>query len=356
MDKYIKILTFVVITLGLTASCGNDSNDEDSPGVTDFTISEDATCPNFIKLEATTDDGNTTYQWKINEDILTVNTNKFIYYIPEKGNYEITLTETKKHKKAVKTKTVTVRENSYYHTQEESLWWNDEFEEPQINTAYWNYDQGTGIWGNNEWQTYTNKSDNSFIRDGNLVLRAIKSGTGQKIGDYTSARLTTRGKKEISRGRVEVRAQLGGGTGLWPAIWMFGNKANPYYSELDIMEYVGCDKDIIYGAIHTTETLEGTNKVSNSKKVKGVEDNFHVYGMNWTDGKIEFYLDSPDNIYLTFAPEDITNPRVWPFDKELYLILNIAVGGDWGGMRGVDDTIFPQEMEIDYVRIFKKNQ
>lgn len=356
MEKYFKIAIFIAVLLGVCMACGSNSPDEDPPGVTDFTVTEDKSSSNFILFEATSEDINSTYEWKINEDILAVNTNSFTYYIPEKGNYEITLTETTNNKKAVKTKTVAIRENSYYHSQGENLWWNDEFEEPKINATNWNYDQGTGIWGNNEWQTYTNKSDNSFIRDGKLVLKAIKSGAGQKIGDYTSARLTTRGKKEISRGRVEVRAKLGGGTGLWPAIWMFGNKAAPYYSELDIMEYVGCDKDIIYGAIHTTETLEGDNKVSNSIKMKGVEDEFHIYGMNWTDGKIEFYLDTPDNVYLTFAPDNTVNPRIWPFDKELYLILNIAVGGDWGGMRGVDDTIFPQEMEIDYVRIFKKNQ
>lgn len=351
-----NLLIYLSILLTFCLACSNDSTEEDKSGDTDFTITVDAVCPNFVRFEALPSEGNTTWQWSINGDRLTETKSSFMHYFSEKGSYEITLMETRDGKKAVKAKTVTISQNSYYHSQGESLWWNDEFDGSQINAAYWNHDQGTGIWGNNEWQTYTNKSDNSFIREGKLILKAIKTGAGQKIGDYTSARLTTRGKKEISRGRVEVRAKLGGGTGLWPAIWMFGNKAAPYYSELDIMEYVGCDKDIIYGAIHTTETLEGSRKISGSRKVQGVENNFHVYGMNWTDGKIEFYLDTPESIYLTFTAEDTSNPRIWPFNKELYLILNIAVGGDWGGMRGVDDGIFPREMEVDYIRIFTKNK
>jgi beta-glucanase (GH16 family) len=136
---------------------------------------------------------------------------------------------------------------------------------------------------------------------------------------------------------------------------MFGRHAAPSYSELDILEYVGCDKNIIYTTVHTTATLsEWVPKSTASKVVGDVETAFHVYGMNWEDEKIEFYLDSPDNVYLTFGKPAQKGADYWPFDSDEYLILNLAVGGDWGGMRGIDNSIWPQSMEVDYVRVFQK--
>ncbi|MCC8187075.1 MAG: glycoside hydrolase family 16 protein [Bacteroides sp.] len=345
-------LLWGIFFLFLLSSCDSDEKEGNSFEAK-FSIQTDPSNANFIQVTA--DQEGDPYEWSCDAaGSSTQSGQSAVFYLEKKGAYEITLKQKVNGKQGISTKQYTIAEDSYYHQQGESLWWNDEFTAPEVDVLSWNYDQGTGKWGNNEWQNYTNKSENSFIRDGMLVLRAMKSGEGQKIGDYTSARLTTRGKKEISRGRVEVRARLAGGVGLWPAIWFYGTKASPYYSEIDLLEYVGCDKDIIYGAIHTTATLEGDQKVSSSLKVPDVEDNFHVYGMNWTDDKIEFYLDSPDNIYLPFRPEDTSDPSVWPFDSQLYLIINIAVGGDWGGMRGVDDSIFPREMEVDYVRFFQK--
>ncbi|MDR0659143.1 MAG: glycoside hydrolase family 16 protein [Mediterranea sp.] len=355
MRKNILFLLLSCIATFCSYSCSKSDNGGDSRKI-DFAIYRDATTPNFVRFEASEINPDALYDWIIQDDSKQkTNSPEFFCYFEKKGTYTVALHYLLNGKtQAITTQTVTISDDSYYFLQNEGLWWNDEFGNSGLNYQYWNFDQGTGVWGNNEWQTYTNKSENAFIRDGKLVLKAIKPGVGQKVGDYTSARVTTKGKKEISRGRVEVRAKLPGGVGIWPAIWLFGTKASPYYSELDIMEYVGCDKDIIYGAIHTTQSLEGAQKISASKTVKGVEENFHVYGMNWTGEKIEFYLDTPDNIYLHYQPEDKSSPRVWPFDKELYLILNIAVGGDWGGMRGVDDSIFPCEMEIDYVRVFRK--
>lgn len=334
----------------LMASCSSSSDDETSLSAS-FQIVPETANPNFVKLTATGEDTDI-YLWTIADKTLTGK--NVICYLERKGTYEVTLKQTHGQQQSTATQSVVVADDSYYSKQGETLWWNDEFEGIRLDNQSWNYDTGVGKWGNNEWQNYTSKPENSFLRDGRLVLKAIKSGAGQKEGDYTSARLTTRGKKEMNRGRVEVRAKLPGGVGLWPAIWFYGTKAQPYYSELDLMEYVGCDKNIIYGAVHTSATLESDEKVSSSLKVCDVEDAFHIYGMNWTDRKIEYYLDTPDNVYLSFAPSDTGNPRIWPFDSELYLILNIAVGGDWGGMRGVDDSIFPREMEVDYVRVFKK--
>lgn len=348
-----KITSCIILPLMCIMACDHSSGTEEKSAVS-FQVMPESTNPNFITFIADGDGAYDTFEWSFSQENQPLKGKSITRYFERKGTYEVVLTQKNGSQKGTANKTITISEDSYYYRQGEQLWWNDEFSGTKLDNTAWNYDTGVGKWGNNEWQNYTDKSENSFLRDGKLILKALKTGEGQKIGDYTSARLTTRGKKEINRGRVEVRAKLPEGVGLWSAIWLFGTKAQPYYSELDILEYVGCDKNIIYGAVHTSETLASTEKVSSSRVVEDVEQEFHVYGMNWTDGKIEFYLDAPSNVYLSFNPADKSNPRIWPFDRELYLILNIAVGGDWGGMRGVDDSVFPKEMEIDYVRIFKK--
>ena len=183
-----------------------------------------------------------------------------------------------------------------------------------------------------------------------------KTADGEELPeiDREVIALTTQGKVEFHRGRVEVRAKMPSGKGTWAAIWMFGRHAAPSYSELDILEYVGCDKNIIYTTVHTTATLsEWVPKSTASKTVGDVEEAFHVYGMLWQDQRIQFYLDNPDNVYLTFDKPSQGGADYWPFDSDEYLILNLAVGGDWGAMRGMDTSIWPQSMEVDYVRIFQ---
>lgn len=348
-----KITACIIVPLMCIMACDHSSETEENLAVS-FQVMPESTNLNFITFTADGEGTDDMFEWSFSQDNQLLKGKSVTCYFERKGTYEVVLTQINGSQKGTATRTITISDDSYNYRQGEQLWWNDEFSGTKLDNTAWNYDTGVGKWGNNEWQNYTDKSENSFLRDGKLILKALKTGEGQKIGDYTSARLTTRGKKEINRGRVEVRARLPEGVGLWSAIWLFGTKAQPYYSELDILEYVGCDKNIIYGAVHTSETLASTEKVSSSRVVEDVEQEFHVYGMNWTDGKIEFYLDAPSNVYLSFNPADKSNPRIWPFDRELYLILNIAVGGDWGGMRGVDDSVFPKEMEIDYVRIFKK--
>lgn len=348
-----RIYNYYLLSLWiLVTACADSDTNGSLPGVT-FEMSKDEN--NFVTFIADgTDDENADYEWKLSWSDGILKGKKIICYLERKGNYEVTLTKTVESKKGISTRNVEIGEDSYYYRNEEQLWWHDEFNRSRIDNTAWNYDIGIGKWGNNEWQNYTNSTQNSFVKDGKLIVRALKTGVGQNIGDYTSARLTTKGKKEINRGRIEVRAKLPGGNGMWAAIWLFGTKAQPYYSELDIMEYVGCDKNIIYGAVHTSATLSSTEKVSGFRQVPDVETDYHIYGINWTDNRIEYYLDTPENIYLSFAPAELDDVRVWPFNNELYLILNLAVGGDWGGMKGVDDSIFPREMSVDYVRFFKK--
>lgn len=348
----------IILYAALTAvSCGSSQDTALAKSNARFIVLNDSSGSNFITFEAQEVLPSTVCSWDFGQGLGTYEGKRVTRYFPKAGSYDITLTMTDGKKKATGTQTIHIQNDSWYELQHEALWWNDEFNGPEIDPQAWNYETGIGKWGNHEWENYTNSAENSFIRDGKLVIKAIKTGVGQKIGDYTSARLTTRGKKEIHRGRVEVRAKLAGGVGMWPAIWFYGTAAQPAYSELDMMEYVGCDKNIIYTTVHTSHTLSGKpeDKITASVSNLGdVEKNFHVYGMNWTDQGIEFYIDHPSNVYLTFNPEDKSDPQIWPFNHDLYLILNVAVGGDWGGMHGVDDHAFPSEMEVDYVRIFKK--
>lgn len=315
--------------------------------------------PNFVTLMAITngDAEDASFEWSISQNDQRLTGKSVVCYFEQKGIYEVSLTGKWDSQKGTITKTVTIENDSYYYQRGEQLWWNDEFTSVSLDKAAWNYDTGTEGWGNNEKQNYTSNSENSFIRDGKLVIKAIKIGEGTQKGDFTSARLMTKGKKEINRGRVEVRAKVPGVKGTCPAIWFYGKNASPCYSELDMMEYVAYDKNKIYGTVHTSASLatpkEETAITASTLMLEDVETRFHIYGMNWTDEKIEFYIDTPDNVYLTFKPSDRNNPRFWPFDSELYLIMNIAVGGTWASRYGIDLDAFPQEMEVDYVRIFK---
>ena len=223
------------------------------------------------------------------------------------------------------------------------LVWSDEFNYTGLpDSQKWSYDVGAGGWGNNELQYYTeNRAENAYVEYGQLCITArheTYSGS-----DYTSARLVTTNKGDWLYGKIEVRAKLPSGTGTWPAIWMLPTDWEyggwPNSGEIDIMEHVGYEPSKIYGTIHTADynhTL-GTQQGSNLT-VNDCETEYHVYSIQWTPNKIEFYVDDTK----------------WPFDKRFHLLLNIAIGGDWGGAQGVDDMIFPAKMYIDYVRVYQQ--
>ncbi len=163
----------------------------------------------------------------------------------------------------------------------------------------------------------------------------------------------TKARKE--NGRVEVRAKLPTGRGTWPAIWMLGTNMRqvgwPTCGEIDIMENVGFDPNRIHANIHTQDYnhVKKTGKGNNIEVEKPYEK-FHVYAIEWFEDRIDFFID--DNKYFTFKNEGTGN-AAWPYDKEHYLILNLAIGGSWGGQKGIDDSIFPQKYYIDYVRVYK---
>ena len=233
--------------------------------------------------------------------------------------------------------------------------WSDEFDYTGLpDSTKWNYDVGGNGWGNHELEYYTSKRmEDARVENGNLVIEARKeSWQGM---NYTSARLLTKGKMSWQYGKIETRAKLPRGRGTWPAIWMLGD-TNPLKwpddGEVDIMEHVGFDQGIVHGSVHCKKYnwVIGNGKTATTP-VMDCSDSFHVYTVEWDNSAIKISVDS--NSYMTFSNEH-SGYDAWPFDNKLFLILNIAVGGDWGGQKGVDDSIWPQQMVVDYVRVYQR--
>lgn len=234
--------------------------------------------------------------------------------------------------------------------------WSDEFNYNGMpESTKWNYDVGGDGWGNNELQYYTERDTmNAVVRNGLLHITA-RPALKEK-NNFTSARLVTRGKQHFKYGKIEVSAKLPVGRGTWPAIWMLGENIQtagwPLCGEIDIMEHVGYMPDSVFGSVHT----ETYNHVKGTQKTKGIymanpSTGFHKYGIEWSEEQIIFSID--DIAYLQFSNEHKTK-KEWPFDQPFYLLLNVAVGGNWGGAKGIDATVFPATMEVDYVRVYKK--
>jgi beta-glucanase (GH16 family)/ribosomal protein S19 len=234
------------------------------------------------------------------------------------------------------------------------LVWSDEFDyQGYPDPNKWDYDIGAGGWGNQELQYYTNRLENARVENGRLIIEARRENYGG--AQYTSARLKTRYKGDWLYGRIEVRAKLPGGTGTWPAIWMLPTDnvygGWPNSGEIDIMECVGYDPWRVYFTIHTAayNHMLGTQKGS-STILNDPQNNFYTYALEWYPDRLDFYVDNVK--YFTFYKEK-DDYTVWPFDQRFYLILNIAVGGTWGGAQGVDPNVFPQRMEVEYVRVYQ---
>jgi len=234
------------------------------------------------------------------------------------------------------------------------LSWSDEFNfNGAPDSTKWGLEVGGNGWGNHELENYTTSLKNAFVSDGTLKINAIHEN---KDGNqYTSARLVTKGKKAFTYGKIEIRAKLAAGRGLWPAIWMLGANANkvgwPACGEIDIMEHVGYEKDSILGTIHTKayNHVLGTQK-SRKTYIDDPYGKFHQYSIEWTPEKIDFFLDN--KLFNHFENEHKTTAE-WPFDSPFFLVMNIAVGGGLGGKMGVDESAFPATMQVDYVRVYE---
>lgn len=234
------------------------------------------------------------------------------------------------------------------------LAWADEFNYTGLpDSTRWTAETGGHGWGNNELQYYTaGREENARVANGVLTIEARKENReGMK---YTSARLVTRNKGDWQYGKIEVKAKLPKGLGTWPAIWMLGSVDSlnwPDDGEIDIMEHVGFHQGFIHASIHCKKY----NHVIHTQKtdtieIKDCSEKFHVYSLEWSKDSVQIGVDG--NTYFTFANEH-SGYGAWPFDNKMFLLLNVAVGGNWGGQEGVAEDIWPQRMEVDYVRVFQ---
>ncbi len=240
------------------------------------------------------------------------------------------------------------------------LVWSDEFEYNGLpDSTKWNYEVGGNGWGNNEKQYYTEKSlENANVSDGKLHIIALQKDYENL--KYTSARITTFQKFSLQYGKVDIMAKIPQGKGTWPAIWMLPESLRqkienwPLCGEIDIMEHVGKDPNVVHTSLHTElYNFWKQSQYTHFEKLADVSNAFHLYSIEWTPESIKFFIDKR-LFYEAFKGEngkDATNEG-WPFDKKYFLILNLAIGGNWGGE--IDNSIFPVEMQIDYVRMFQK--
>ena len=231
----------------------------------------------------------------------------------------------------------------------------DEFDtDGSPNPEIWGYDLGTGSngWGNNELQYYTDRTENVTVQNGILIITAEEEAFNGS--SYTSARLLTKGKFEQTYGRFEARMRLPYGKGIWPAFWLLGDDSNgtqiwPQIGEIDIMEYVGDEPTSIFGTVHGPG-YSGGESIGKSYELQNdrFDSGFHVFGIEWGPKYINFYVD--DVLYNQITPADV--PGEWVFDKgPFYMILNLAVGGSLPGSPNAE-TVFPQRLLVDYVRVY----
>ena len=242
------------------------------------------------------------------------------------------------------------------------LVWSDEFNGPDgsaVDSSKWVQETGGGGWGNNELEYYTRRPQNAFLEKGNLVIKVVEekySGSDGVSRNYTSARLKTQSKFSQTYGRFEARIKIPRGQGIWPAFWMLGADINrvqwPDCGEIDITENIGKEPALVHGTIHGPG-YNGANGIGSSFVLPGGErfaDDFHFYAVEWEPNTIRFYVD--DHLYATRTPADLPKETKWVYDHPFFILLNVAVGGDWPG--NPDSTsVFPQTMLVDYVRVYE---
>jgi beta-glucanase (GH16 family) len=245
-----------------------------------------------------------------------------------------------------------------------TLVWSDEFYSPDGSSpdaTKWTYDVGGNGWGNHELEYYTKRLENARIEKGNLVITATResyTGDDGVTRDYTSARLKTQGLFAQTYGRFEARIKIPEGQGMWPAFWMLGDDIPtvgwPKCGEIDIMENIGKEPATIHGSLHGPSTTAPTSDLTAIFTLpagQNFANDFHVYAVEWSPATVRFYVDG--NLYATFRSSDWPAGGKWVFDHPFFIILNLAVGGDWPGSADAS-TKFPQSMFVDYVRVYTK--
>ena len=245
--------------------------------------------------------------------------------------------------------------------------WSDEFDGDELDMSKWNILRWRPGWVNNEEQAYTNRDTNVFLQDGNLVIQGLIEPNyydtdyngNQYTANYTSGRVNTDDNFSWTYGRFDIRAKLPSGKGSWPAIWMLGESITsigwPDCGEIDIMEHVGFDDGNIHGSMHTKDFNHIMNtQRSGSMTVSSATESFHVYSLEWSPSYLRFLID--DSPFFFVYNDSNGDEAKWPFDSPHYMILNLAIGGDWGGVQGIEPSSFPMRMLVDHVRVSKRSE
>ena len=345
--KYFKNFVILTASFFILISCkkagaGSNTNTTPTNLVVNATVNPDnsgnvaftATATNAVGYDYEFGNGsvNTSATGAINYQYTTAGTNTYTVTVTAKSGTGATA------KKSIQ---VTVTSNAAA-----SLFWSEEF---NVNGApdptKWGYDLGAGGWGNNELEYYTSRPENAIVQDGVLKIKATKENFSGSA--YTSARLLSKGKFDFKYGKVEVRAKIPAGVGTWPAIWMLGSNISqvnwPACGEIDIMEHVGKTLNTIYGTLHYPGR-SGGNADGSTKVIANATTEFHIYTLDWTAASIKIYAD---NILV----HSVANSFAIPFNHNFFLVLNVALGGDFGGP--LDPAFTSATMEVDYIRIYK---
>jgi beta-glucanase (GH16 family) len=243
------------------------------------------------------------------------------------------------------------------------LAWSDEFNGANgsgVDASKWVSEIGGNGWGNQELEFYTSRPQNASQRDGNLAIKAVRekyTGADGVTREFTSARLKTQGRFSQTYGRFEARIKIPGGQGMWPAFWMLGDDIDknpwPACGEIDIMENIGKEPGTVHGSIHGPGYIGDTGLEAPYKLPEGQHfaDDFHVFAVEWEPDAIRLYVD--EHLYAARTRADMKPGWKWAFDHPFFLLLNVAVGGDWPGNPDAT-SVFPQTMLVDYVRVYRR--
>ena len=341
----ILILAIFIIASSCKKPESEGANNKIAP--TDLTINATASTNGTGEVAFTASATNAvTYDYEFGNGVVQTGTNGTVtYQYNQSGNYTVGVTAISSSGLTLK-KTANIQVTVNTGTGN-NLVWSDEFNTPGApDPAKWGYDIGTGSngWGNAESQYYTNRSQNVIVEGGMLKIKALKENFGGS--NYTSARIKTQGKFSFKYGKVEIKAKLPIGGGTWPALWMLGNNITtaswPACGEIDIMEHVGNTQNKIYGTLHYPN-FSGGNAVSKTINISNASTEFHIYSLDWRADAIRFYVDG--TLFHTF-----TNTSSLPFNQNFFLIINCAMGGNFGG--AINPNFTSSTFEVDYIRVF----
>lgn len=340
------MLTYILMPLlALFSSCSKDSGG-DGPGTgtapTNLTLTAVVNTDNSGNVAFTAAATNaTTYDYDFGNGIFqTVPTGIVTYRYPVSGTYTVKVTAKNASAQTTnKTTTVVV-------TVAQAMVWSDEFNTPGApDPSKWGYDLGAGGWGNVELQYYTNRPENAVVEGGVLKIRSIRENFSGST--FTSARLKSQGKFDFKYGKVEARAKLPAGVGTWAAIWMLGSDIAtvgwPACGEIDIMEHLGRELNKIYGTLHYPGH-SGGNADGNTKMIANATTEFHIYSTEWTAATIKIFVDGE-------LIHSVPNSNAIPFNHNFFIIMNLAMGGNFGGP--VDASVNGGTMEVDYIRVYQ---